>query len=144
MPMTTGTKYSRYILTEQGASRSTPDAAVKPVVLQGASDWCGIRHRLKWKFLLKPGVVMDTPHTHDFDEFLVFLSANPADELDFPAEIELLLGAEGEPNIISEPSVICLPQGLIHGPLTVKDLGKPVLFCIIYLSPDYHRRPAGR
>jgi hypothetical protein len=136
------TKYGQYILTERGGSSSIPGTGVKPVKLEGLEDWGGIQHRMKWKFVSRPGVIMDTRHSHEFDEFLVFLSCNPADELDFIAEIELLLGEEGEPHVIVSPTVVCIPQGLVHGPLTFKSVGKPVLFSHIYLAPDYRQIPA--
>lgn len=136
------TKYGQYILTERGASKGIPGTGVKPVVLEGLNDWGGIQHRMKWKFVSKPGVIMGTRHSHEFDEFLVFLSCNPANELDFTARIELLLGEEGESHVIVSPSVVCIPQGLVHGPLTFKNVGKPVLFSYIYLAPDYRQIPA--
>lgn len=135
-------KYGKYILTERGGSTTIPGTGVKPVVLEGLEDWGGIQHRMKWKFVSRPGVIMDTRHWHEFDEFLVFLSCNPADELDFAATIELLLGEEGEPQVIVTPTIVCIPQGLVHGPLTFKSVGKPVLFSHIYLAPDYRRMPA--
>ena len=140
--MTTATKFSRYILTERGGSQAAPDGTVKPVVLEGAPDWCGIQHRMKWQFLLKPGVVMDKRHSHEFDEFLVFLSLNPADEEDFPAVLELQMGPEGEVHVIDAPGVVCIPKGLVHGPLTIKSIARPVLFSHIGLSPDYRQVPA--
>lgn len=136
------TKYGRYILTERGGSQVIPGTGVKPVILEGLEDWGGIQHRMTWKFVSKPGVIMDTRHSHEFDEFLVFLSCNPANELDFVAEIELLMGAEGEPHVIVSPSIVCIPQGLVHGPLTFRSVGKPVLFSHIYLAPDYRQIPA--
>jgi len=136
------TRYGKYILTERGGTKTLPGTGIKPVVLEGLEDWGGIRHRMQWKFVTAPGVVMDTPHRHDFDEFLIFLSCNPADELDFDAEITLGLGPEGEVQTITAPTVVCLPEGLAHGPLTFKRVGKPVLFSHIYLSPAYRRLPA--
>ena len=135
------TKYGQYILTERGGSKTIQGTGVKPVVLEGLEDWGGIQHRMKWKFVLKPGVIMDVPHSHDFHEFLVFLSCNPADELDFVAKIELFLGEEGEPQVIEAPTIVCIPKGLVHGPLNFKSVGKPVLFSHIYLAPDYQRIP---
>jgi len=136
------TEYEQYILTERGGSRSIPGTGVKPVILEGLEDWGGIQHRMKWKFVSKPGVIMGTRHLHEFDEFLVFLSCNPADDLDFIAEIELLLGEEGEPHVIVSPTIVCIPQGLVHGPLTFMSVDKPVLFSYIYLAPDYRQIPA--
>ena len=85
---------------------------------------------------------MDARHSHDFDEFMVFLSCNPADELDFSAELELKLGEEGESQVITSPTIVCIPQGLVHGPLVCHSVDKPVLFSHIYLAPDYRQIPA--
>lgn len=131
--------YGKYILTERG---SKPEGNVLPITLEGLKDWGGISHRMEWKFVTAPGVLMDTPHKHDFDEFLVFLSCTPADELNFEAEIELGLGPDGERQVITAPTIVCLPEGLVHGPLTAKRIGTPVLFSHIYLSPEYRRLPA--
>ena len=136
------TKYGKYLLTERGGTRTLPGTGITPVKLEGLEDWGGIRHRMEWKFVTAPGVVMDTPHRHDFDEFLVFLSCTPDDELNFDAEIELGLGPDGETQTITAPAIVCLPEGLVHGPLAFKRVGKPVLFSHIYTSPDYRRLPA--
>ncbi len=135
------TKYGKYILTEQGGTKTLPGTGIKPVVLEGIKDWGGIRHRMHWKFVTAPGVVMDTPHRHDFDEFLIFLSCTPDDELNFDAVIELGLGPDGDKQVITVPTIVCLPEGLAHGPLDFKGVGKPVLFSHIYLSPEYRRLP---
>jgi hypothetical protein len=135
-------KYGQYILTERDGSPSIHGTGVKPVILEGLEDWGGVQHRMKWKFVSKPGVIMNTRHSHEFDEFLIFLSCNPSNELDFIAKIELLLGEEGEPHIIVSPTIVCIPQGLVHGPLTFKSVDKPVLFGYIYLAPDYRQMPA--
>jgi len=113
-----------------------------PVVLEGLKDWGGIQHRLKWTFISQPVLMEDEPHSHDFDEFLCFLSCNPADEYDFGAEVELTLGQEKEKQTITAPTVVCVPKGLIHGPLNVKTIQKPILFCHIYLAPEYVKKPA--
>lgn len=97
------TKYGKYILTERNGDKPMPDTGVKPVVLEGLEDWSGIQHRMKWKFVTKPGVIMDTRHSHEFDEFLVFLSCNPADELEFTARI-----AEHDVNMFVIPLMVRL------------------------------------
>ena len=74
-------------------------------------------------------------------EFLIFLGQNPASPRDFGAEIEISLGEEGEKHIINTSSVVCLPKGLIHGPISLNKMIKPVLFSVIYLAPDYIRKP---
>jgi len=136
------TKYGKYILKgARGEKSPLETSAMKPVVLEGLEDWGGIKHRMKWSFISQPILMIDEPHSHDFDEFLCFLGCNPANELDFDAEVELSLGKEGEKQIINTPTVVCIPRGLIHCPINFKTISKPVLFCHISTAPEYVRKP---
>jgi hypothetical protein len=90
------------------------------VVLEGLKDWGGIKHRVKWSFVSQPVLVVDEPHSHDFDEILCFLSSNPANKLDFGAEVELSLGRESEKQIIKSPSIVGIPKGFAHCPVNFK------------------------
>jgi hypothetical protein len=136
------TKYGKYILRAiRGKYTHRETSTMIPVVLEGLKDWGGIKHRMKWIFISQPILLVDEPHSHDFDEFLCFLSSNPVNELDFGAEVELSLGQEGEKQIIKSPTVVCIPRGLIHCPLNFKTISKPILFCHIYITPEYVRKP---
>jgi hypothetical protein len=135
------TKYGQYIMRPaQGLARQFENPAVTPVKLAGLADWGGIKHRLKWVFVTQPVLMVDTPHSHDFDEILGFYSCDPANELDFGAEIELSLGREGEKQVLTTPGLVCIPQGLVHCPLNFKKITKPILFYRIYLAPEYVRK----
>jgi hypothetical protein len=132
-------KYSKYVL--KGSSVEKP-ASGKSALLEGLQDWGGVEHRIGWKYISQPELLADQPHSHSFDEFLVFLGHNPASPRDFGAEIEFALGEEGEKHILNTASVICIPKGLIHGHLSIKRLIKPILFSHIYMAPEYVRKPA--
>lgn len=135
-------KYEEYILKQTlGKNINLKTSAGTSVVLEGRKDWSGIKHRMKWTFVSQPVVMVDKPHSHDFDEILCFLSANPANELDFGAEVELSLGREREKQIIKSPTIICIPKGLIHCPINFVTISKPILFVHIYISPEYVRKP---
>ena len=137
------TKYGKYILKDTGGKKLSPAAAgVMPVTLEGLKDWGGVQHRMKWSFISQPTAMFDAPHSHDFDEIFVFLSSDPTNPTDFAAEIELSLGGEQEKQVITSPTVVCLPKGLVHGALHFRAVTKPVLFCQIYLAPEYVEKPA--
>ena len=86
------------------------------------------------------------PHTHEGHEVLCFIGSNPENLNEFDAEIILEMGEEGEPQTITTPSVVSIPPGLIHGPLTFKRVGKPVFFLEVTLLPKgkYVITPEGR
>jgi hypothetical protein len=136
-------KYSKYILRGKAEKRPVAVATqAKPAVLHGTKDWGGIGHRISWKYVLEPASLVKEAHSHEFDEFLVFLGCNPASPRDFGAEIEIALGEKYERNLINTASVVCIPRGLIHGPLVVNKMIKPFLFSVIYLASDYTRKRA--
>lgn len=138
-------KYGKYILRGTSTDKSRPGIpGVTTRALEGSEDWCGIQHRLDWRYISQPVLMTEEPHSHDFEEFLCFLGCNPMDPDDFGAEIELSLGEEGEKHVIDARSVICIPKGLVHCPLNFKKIGKPILFCNIYLSPEYVRKPVSK
>jgi len=138
-----GSKYDKFILKGKAEEKPNPGAMqLKPVALKRLKDWGSVEHRISWKYLSQPSILADEPHSHDFDEFLVFLGCNPASPRDFGAEIEISLGKQAETYTINTTSVVCLPKGLIHGPVSINKMIKPVLFSVIYLAPNYVRKPA--
>ncbi len=133
------TKYDKYILRATEKKQSIPETS--SVVFGDPEDWAGIQLRMNWQFVSGPTVMVEDPHSHDFDKFLVFLGTNPADAEDFDAEIELTLGEEGETYTINTAAVVVIPKGLVHCPLNFKRIGKPILFTNIYLAPEYIKKP---
>ena len=87
--------------------------------------------------ITEPWLVEEEPHSHEFDQFLFFFGANPADMADFQAEVELTLGEEGEKHVISEMTVVHIPQGMLHCPLFFKHITKPIMFMTVALAPEY-------
>ncbi len=94
--------------------------------------------------VLEPRMFMDQPHKHDFHQFFCFLGSDPYDIRKFDAEIEVYLGEEGEKHIITTPTVLHIPPGLIHCPMEYKRVGQPVMHLDIYFAPKYERIPASR
>ncbi len=136
------TKHGKYILRKIREDERAKNSAVTTVTLEGSKDWSGIKHRLKWNFISQPVLWEEQPHSHDFDEFLCFFSRDPTNALDFGAEVEVSLGQEGEKQVITSPTVVCIPKGLVHGPINFTKISKTILFCHIYTAPEYIKIPA--
>ena len=130
-------EYGKYILRQTKPPAEISEAT--PTVLEGLRDWAGIQHRMKWKHISSPNLMVDKPHSHDFDEFLCFFGADPANCFDLGGEVELSLGSEGEKQVINTGTIVCVPKGLVHGPLNFKKVDKPMMFSVIYLAPEYIR-----
>jgi len=91
-------------------------------------------HTLGFHYITEPYTDV-YPHSHEGHEILCFVGGNPKNISEFDAEIELLLGEEGESYVITSPSVFSLPPGLVHGPLIFRRVNKPVFFIEVTLIP---------
>ena len=123
-------KYATLFLTEPGL-RNTPKIAMpNPSAYVDSESHFGSKANLSmaWRYIPEPMLFDRVPHSHRFDEFLCFLGGNLANIFDFDATIELYMGEEQELHLIERPTVVYIPAGLIHTPLTFKRAAKPVLF----------------
>jgi len=64
------------------------------------------------------------PHTHDYDEVLGFFGTDPSDLYDLGAVIELYI--DGERNLMNETFLAFIPAGVIHNPLNILKITRPV------------------
>jgi len=77
-------------------------------------------------------------HTHDFGEMIGFLGSDPENPYDLGAEIEIGLG--GELHRLTRSSVIYMPPGIPHLPLSIIELHRPVLHFSISMNPVYNNK----
>lgn len=135
-------KFEKYVM--KGKPGLKPDAdnpGVVTAVLEGPQGWSGISPRITWKYVSQPAVMKEEPHSHDFEEWMIFLPNNASEPQDFNAEIEISFGEEGETHKIDTSAVVFIPKGLAHSGVTFKKVGKPVMYATIYLAPDYISKP---
>ena len=85
----------------------------------------------------EPTLMEKSPHYHDFDMYLYFLSFDPDNMEDLGAEIEIGLGKESERHIITSPASVYIPKGMVHCPLHFKRVDKPILFIHPFLAAKY-------
>jgi hypothetical protein len=74
---------------------------------------------------------------HPYDECLVFAGTDNSDILSLGAEISIELGEEREEYVFNEPSVVLVPKGTVHGPVTIRQLDKPIVHYNIGLGAEY-------
>jgi len=100
-------------------------------------------YRMDWFAVTEPFLMINDPHTHDFDQFLAFQNADATRVNDFDAEVWLYLGPEGEQEklIITETCFVHVPAGMVHTPLEFKRIGRPIVFMDIALTTQYVRKP---
>ena len=64
------------------------------------------------------------PHTHEYDEVIGFFGTDPKDLNDLGAEIEFYI--DGERNLMRESFLAFVPAGILHCPLNILSIKKPV------------------
>jgi hypothetical protein len=92
----------------------------------------------------QPFVMIEEPHSHDYDQLLLFIGDEIMNMGDFKGEAEIYLGEEGERHIIDTTTVLYIPKGLVHGPLEFTRVDKPLLFVSTFLGKDYERKPISK
>ena len=81
----------------------------------------------------------DTPHTHDFDEYLSFIGLDPDNPDYLGGEVDLCLGDEQELHTINQSTTVYIPKGMQHLPIIFKKIDKPFLLAHLFLTDAYTR-----
>jgi hypothetical protein len=130
------TKYGKYVTREIIAESKYPEITA-PIARYNGCRGGGDALSAEWSCITTPLTMDQEPEVDaERDQFLLFGSSNVEDGADFQAEIELALGAKGRKLVITEPTCIYLPKGLWHGPVTFKNVKKPVAFLSWHLAPQ--------
>jgi hypothetical protein len=108
----------------------------------GGKDMEGNNLAIGFGCLPKPFTMIPDSHKHDFDQFLMFFGGDPNNFLEFDAEVELTL--DGQINLITYACWVFIPKGLMHCPLIIKRVGKPIIFCDARLTKEASVRPAAK
>ncbi len=111
----------------QDAFANGPGNADKLVWLNGRDHLEGINLNFTWGFYSGLGDwhTGQDPHVHPYPECLVFVGLDSANINYLGAEIEICLGEEQEAYTFDEPSVVVVPAGFPHCPLTTKRVFSP-------------------
>jgi mannose-6-phosphate isomerase-like protein (cupin superfamily) len=133
--------YSRYVVTEL----KEPEARKKlaPVyntyarrILWMDNDVVPGAFNLNASWYLKASTTIDDkPHTHDHDEIIGFCGNDSDNPHDLNGEIEIWL--EGEKQIITKSAMIFVPAGMVHCPLTLKRVDRPIFHFTVVMSGSY-------
>ncbi|MEM2273642.1 MAG: hypothetical protein QXX56_05460 [Candidatus Bathyarchaeia archaeon] len=76
------------------------------------------------------------PHTHPFDELLFAVGLDPSNLYYFGGSIEVALGDELERHIITIPSAVIAPKGMVHCPMITWLVDNPFGFIALGLNPE--------
>ena len=107
----------------------------------GGRDMDGADFSLGWSFLTEPFLMVEAAHAHDFGQVLFFFGGDNTKVGEFDAEVEMHLGENEELFLITYPAVVNIPAGLVHSPLNIKTVNKPIVFIDITFNPGGSTRP---
>ena len=99
----------------------------EPLVWMEGKDLEGFNAHFSYGFIKKPGVChpVEGALIHPYDECLVFAGFADYDILQLGGEVSIKLGEEQEEHVFNKPSVVLIPKGTPHGPVTVTRVDKP-------------------
>ncbi len=133
-------EYSRYVVTELKEPEERKKLA--PVyntyakrILWMDRDVVPGAFNLNASWYLKASTTIDDkPHTHATEEIIGFCGNDPENPHDLGGEIEIWL--EDEQQIITKSSMIFVPAGMVHCPLILRRVDRPIFHFTVV--------PAGR
>lgn len=136
----TMTKYGKYLLREP-LETSVHAEVMAPILRVIGKDHFGAGDfKFTANCISQPFLMIKEPHSHDYDQVLLFIGSNLMNMGDFQAEAEIYLGEEEEKYIINSTTVLYIPKDLVHGPLNFTRVDKPLLFFSAFLGEKYERK----
>lgn len=114
------------------------------------ADMEGIELSFAWGYRRQPGIWGgdgSVGHAHPYGECLLFTGLDYDYPNSFDAEVEICLGEKGEKHVIDSPTLVILPPGLPHCPLTTTKVNKPFGFLALSLGSEHkmtEMKPTGK
>ena len=131
-------KYDKYVFTPPHIQlRMKADRSVIFDGLMVGRQVLNYDFTIGHQFVRKPFKGDNPAHTHNFQEFLAWYGGNPDDPDDFGGEVVFYFGEELEKHVFTKPTVVSLPPGLVHCPLEITRVDRPIIQIEIMLpTPD--------
>jgi hypothetical protein len=118
---------SKKVPGQTGPLAIGPGNASREVRLNGRDHLEGLNLNFSWGIHTGLGdwhAGLD-PHVHPYPECLLFVGLDTANVNYLGVEISCCLGAEQETYTFNEPTVIVVPAGMPHGPITTRRMYSP-------------------
>ena len=138
-------KYDQLFLTDFKEPSNLSCVAGPQAYFRGARQIPGASMNMGWQLFVEPIHLEREPHTHDADEYLIFLGGKLPDLFEsFKAEIDFWIGEEQEQHLINQATIIFIPKGMVHCPLNFRKIDEPILFHAILLTPKFTKTMGGK
>lgn len=90
-----------------------------------------------WLYKASEKPYPEKTHSHEHDEYLVFIGTNPDDPYDLGGEVDLYL--DGEKYTITETSTVFIPGGVDHCPIYCKRVDSPIYLLATFPNKTYQK-----
>jgi hypothetical protein len=127
--------YSKYIKYPRNLKIKLADAypaAFNKLIVNNTRF--GYNITIAYRLITESSSWIHPSHSHNFQEFLAWYGADPHNPDDFEAEVVFHLGEEMEKHIITRPTIVSLPPGLVHCPMEITRVCKPIIQIAIQLT----------
>ena len=107
-------------------------------------EWLGFDVHIKYGTYWvagKMGQEPYVPHTHDFDQVLLFAGSDMDDIGELGVEVEFCLGDDLETHMITTTTAVAIPKGMPHSPATINILNRRFFYYEISMTPEYKETP---
>jgi hypothetical protein len=131
------TKYGEHVIREP-FYKATEDFNGATIFKHTGGDNSGAI--FEYHCINKPGWSIDEIRTRDTHELLCFLGGNPKNITDLGAEVRIHLGDINEEHVIKDATVVSIPAGLKHGPITVSKYSDPFILLRISNTREYENK----
>ena len=125
----TESKYGKYIITELKTPEFAPEFVSRYTEFATRILWIDSNvvegaFQMNCSWYLKPSTHGAEAHKHDVDEIIGFFGNDSSKPHDLGGEIEFWM--EDEKHIITRTAMIFVPAGMMHCPLIIKRVDRPI------------------
>lgn len=131
------TKYGKHVIREP-FHKATEDFGNASILAFNNEDKAGVVY--EYHCINQDGWAMKDSRVHDTWELLCFLGGNPRNIPDLGAEVSICLGDEREEHIITSATIVSIPPGLRHCPITVTQYYRPFVLLRISTTREYETK----
>lgn len=118
-----------------------PSITTPMITAMGGKDVPGNRLSIGLAHIAKADEIGGPTHQHPHDQWIAMFGTS-GNFVDFDADVEFTL--DGKVYKIDYPFYAFIPAGMPHCPLTVKRLGKPIIFMDARLTDAKPEKPAAK
>ena len=134
------TKYGRYI---KKLKFKDDVSGLERQVTQLSGQPFGLDFHIKFGTFIAAGKMGKEPygpHSHDFNQIMLFMGVDTNEMGELGAEIELCMGEEGEKYMITASSSVYVPKGLAHFPATINRMDNRFIYMEVSCAYGYKEK----